>query len=389
MQNIITNESLSEAILIHSKALYENSLTLQRIVDKGLYSESNRVANILETCADNGYNANDDFRERKLDTMPLSGALRVLNKEKKAERVRSCGTFLQFQHNGDLTRLKRANFCKHRLCAMCMWRLSLKSAAEISRILNYIKKKEPASRFAFLTLTQRNVYGDELPGEVEKVLKAWGLLTDHQECRRIIKGYVRSLEITHDTKTHITPEMYKQKKSYYIRNFLKIGDENPNYNKYHTHIHIIMHVDGKYSGRLNTLYGRQNEELEWSKRWQSVLGADYKPVVRLLQFKPEKGHGAFELSKYIVKPEDYLFQDEFHIIDTVEVLEKSLFDRTLVAYAGTFRKARKELKIKMDLLDNDLPEETLDGEKTSKSTWNWNFGYRQYFKFNPRPRVDR
>ena len=387
MQNIITNDLLSEAILINSKALYENSLTLQRIVDKGLYFENSTVPSAFETSADNGYNPNDEYRERKIDTMPLSGALRVLNKDKKAERVRNCGTYLQFRHCGEVNKLKQANFCKHRLCSMCMWRLSLKSAKVISRIMDYIKKKEPTSKFVFLTLTQENVYGAELPDEVEKVLRAWALLTDHQECRRIIKGYVRSLEITHDTKTHITPEMYKQKKSYYIRNFLKIGDENPNYNKYHTHIHVILHVDRKYSGRLNTLYGRQNEELEWSRRWKLVLGVDYWPIVRVLQFKPEKGHGAFELSKYIVKPEDYLFQDTFHIIDTVDALEKSLFDRTLVAYAGSFRKARKELKIKTDLLDNDLPEETPDGVKTSNSSWYWHFGYRQYFK--SKARVDR
>ena len=74
------------------------------------------------------------FTPKHQNSILLSESFYRLGETKKAERIRECGSYLQFAHDIDqygeisLTgKLNYANFCRERLCPMCSWRKELMS----------------------------------------------------------------------------------------------------------------------------------------------------------------------------------------------------------------------------------------------------------------------
>jgi len=324
------------------------------------------------------FDPNDEehgHKRRKENTFMLADAYDVLGQARKADRVRDCNTILKFDHTGGEHKLVYRNGCKVRLCPTCMWSLSRKNAYLISRYMNIIKRNHEKTGFALLTLTQGRVKPEDLKDEVSRVLKAWTSMTKKRYFNREVHGYCRSLEITHDVQPKITSEMYAWRKQYYIKQGLNIGDDNPFYDTYHTHLHIMLHMDNRRIIRLRTTEYRLMEVNDWRRLWGDALKLNYVPVVDIREFKPEKGHGTYELAKYIVKPDDYIFANDEKMAETVGVLDNATYERTLLAYAGTFREARNQFADDDEILDDTLP---LKDESVNITTWCWNTGYSQY-----------
>ncbi|MBI6089122.1 protein rep, partial [Clostridium perfringens] len=76
--------------------------------------------------------------------------------------------------------------------------------------------------------------------------KSFKKLMERKEVKAIAKGYIRKLEVTYQKDKFITKELWKRKKDYYINKGLSIGDEEPNYDTYNPHFHVVIAVSKSY-----------------------------------------------------------------------------------------------------------------------------------------------
>lgn len=272
----------------------------------------------------------------------------------KSERMYYCGSFLAYEVNkrGE-KRLIKTSTCYVRLCPMCMWRRALKAYREMRIVYSYVQKETENSKFLFLTLTQKNVEGEKLGKELDKILYGFKGLMKRKEIKKFCLGFVRSLEITYNKKT----------------------------NTYHPHIHILIHTTSKlYAGR-NYL-----SKQDYIRLWRELLCLDYDPSVNIKQFKPKDvnrvGKELAEICKYSVKPSDYIYIDDEELTKKVtEVLDKYLAGRRLLSYGGTIRKARKELLFSDEITESDdiiAREDVQADEQGYIELYKWHFGEEQY-----------
>lgn len=277
---------------------------------------------------DLGMEALTKFMPKRELSERLAGVYKSLGFVSRFARVSDCGTFLEWHITGAGSKLHRANFCKDRLCPMCNWRRSLKIFSQVSRIMDVL---EPSGyQFLFLTLTIRNVSGDELSGAIDSLFQGWNNLYRKTRFKRVIEGTFRSLEVT---KNH--------------RN-----------NTYHPHIHSILAVKpGYFQG------GYFISQKEWGEMWRECCGLDYDPIIDVRRIRPDKDRGisgaVAEVAKYAVKSSAYLGGSERQQSQAVADFLRSLSGRRLCSYTGVFAQVRKALQLD-DVEDGDLVQ--VDGQ---------------------------
>lgn len=292
--------------------------------------------------------------------------------EKKVDKVRECGSWIQLEliDFGDevLGKISHANFCKVRLCPMCQWRRSAKLQSQMMDVFAYL---EPMGyRYILLTLTIPNPVGDQLRDKVDEMHKAWDRLMKRTEIKRAVKGFYRSLEITH----------------------------NLDADTYHPHFHAILAVNPSYF--QGGLYIKRDRWLEF---WQEAMGDPTITQVDVRTLKteltpsemsaPNAGEllqarvmkSLLETTKYICKPGQLLDPGDMDMTaERVRIVHQALRARRLIAFGGVFRDARKELGQtsvegeNADLMDSS----TGKGTKIGEVSFVWHSGYSQY-------RVDR
>lgn len=282
----------------------------------------------------------EEFREKwiqkKLDAWNLAEVYRIMGQAERSQRVLDCGTYLDFVAPEDLSekpKLQFANFCRDRLCPMCNWRRTMKIFGQVSKVMELIGKKY---RFIFCTLTVRNCSGEELPGLVDQMQKAWDRLM-HWKATNAFKGWFRALEIT----------------------------RHPEYRKeiqYHPHFHIIFAVNPSYFKEAKEYISQR----KMGEIWQKAMKLDYSPVIDLRTVKPKETRetpengsevpewaAVAEVAKYAVKSADYLRGRIPEVQESVAVFLRSLEGRRLCSYGGVFKEARKQLQLD-DETDGDL-----------------------------------
>lgn len=309
-----------------------------------------------------------DWKGQKVKTMFLHELYEKAGYPEYAVRVKDCATYLEFgvYKNGE-RRLRTANFCKVRLCPMCIGRRARRSAWKLSQILNQVEQKHGAM-FIFLTLSIRNVPGEKLGEAIGQLTKAWTKLIRHRQFERSIGGWFRAVEITRGDnrwhKDHKTGEMkFREDKGY------------------HPHIHAILAVKPEYFSRKSGLYISHDE---WVDRWQKALGVDYRPSVRI-QTAKAKGKfaagkaAAVEAAKYAVKDEEYIDDTlpESRLIEILTDYTEALYKRRLMAFGGWMKVIAKALDSE-NLEDGDLVH--LDDDAIRDDLlemivgFNWHFG---------------
>ena len=304
---------------------------------------------------------------KKLNTLDLAESYKRLGYINKHYRVKDCGTFLEFRrYQNQSLKLNQANFCKVRLCPMCSWRRSLKIYGQVSKVMDHAVNLYDYV-FIFLTLTCRNVSGEELSNTIDNLFHAFNLLTKRKKFKQSIKGYFRALEITHNL----------DKNSLY-------------YDTYHPHFHIVLAVNKSYfDGGKNYI-----SQMEWTSLWKSCLKVDYTPIVDVRRFKDTNGKGISksiaETAKYTVKDTDYIVKDELNNIDEVMtdsavlILDKAMAYRRLTAFGGTLKFIHKELNLDDaedgDLVNTDSDDDIRDDLEYIIERYFWNIGYKQYYK---------
>lgn len=263
---------------------------------------------------------------------------------KKFLRVSNCSTYLEFSGlSKDSLTLHSANFCRDRLCPQCCKRRSLKIFAQTSAIMDYLEHHFPGYQFIFFTLTVRNCSSEQLSSTIDLLQDSWRRLYNNSSYFRkrhrsdpepLFMGSFRTLEV-------------------------KRGRDGVGW---HPHLHVIVAVKSEYFHS-----DRYLDNFKLSQLWRQCLGSAYDdggmPVVTDIRAcssvrDPASGVLSYrdavaELSKYVVKSQDYLSGDMAAMVDSVETLSFALAGRRLCSYTGCFAKARQQLALD-DPIDGDL-----------------------------------
>ena len=290
-----------------------------------------------------------NWRGRKLLSLRLADIFQELGyKQSLIQRIQSCGELLQFiqQEDGSL-KLYQAYFCKNKLCPMCNWRRSMKYSYQTSRIIDEAIKQNPKGRFLFLTLTVKNVPGDALNDTISQLTKAFDLLFRRAKVQKNLLGYLRSVEVTHNSEQ----------------------------NTYHPHIHVLMMVKSSYFSGTSNNYITQEE---WGEMWSQSLKVDYVPMVDIRAVK-ETGKGLkgaiLETAKYPIKPIK-LDIDNKQVVDD---LYNGLYRKRQLGYGGLFKTIKKQLRLD-DVENGDLIHTTDNNDLSigMKIIAYWNVARQDY-----------
>lgn len=272
---------------------------------------------------------------------------------RRAGRVMECGTYIAGDivqvDDKQLLKITHANFCKVRLCPMCQWRRASKVQSQMFQVFDLLRPQN--YRYLLLTLTIPNPDGDHLKDKVDEMHKAWDRLMKRRDVKKVVKGFYRSLEITH----------------------------NVDANTYHPHFHAILVVHPSY---FKKGYIQRDSWLEY---WQQSMQDDSITQVDIRPLKSETDAALMkslqETCKYICKPAGLLDPEDMDLTaEVVGTVHRALEHRRLIAFGGVFKDARKQLGCGAvegqgaDLTDSS----TGSGQKLAEVCFIWHSGLSQY-----------
>lgn len=301
----------------------------------------------------------------------------------KSIEIQGCAHVLNFISDKEFEkhRVWRMITCKDPFCPMCAWRKARKDMIKIGTIMKWIKL-EHDKEFLMLTLTYKRVYGNELKDTINKFQESFNRMFNRKRIKEVSKGYVKKLEITYDNNKTITDKMYKARKEYYDNNGLMVGMDNPNYDTYHVHYHVLVAVNKTYFSD-SKVYLKHDD---WLQYWRKAMKDDFITQVDVRKVKPNKKYqessdvgGAWEVAKYTAKSSEYLVNQE--VFDT---FRKSLKRRRRIVYSGLF----KEGATLYDEGDLDYLLEKDDTEYEWLLSYVWQHSEESYNKHEIRALTD-
>lgn len=226
------------------------------------------------------------------------------------DRIKDCGSFLEFLADSKLEhyKLSNGNFCGNRFCPHCAYNKSIDDATMIySMIMGINEDNSYKYSYILLTLTAPNVSSDSLNEEIKNYYNACHLLFKYKEVKKITLGYIRKFEVTY----------------------------NENTDTYHPHYHLLICVKNSYFKSRDYISRKRWLEL-WkkAKKDESITQLDVRKLNDKNLFK-----SILELSKYVAKSADYLINKK-----VFEVFYKSLKGKHYLEYSGIFKDYRKKFK---------------------------------------------
>jgi plasmid rolling circle replication initiator protein Rep len=237
--------------------------------------------------------------------------------QEKAKRMKDCGSVISINQQGKII---NANFCKNRYCPICQWRKSRKAFAKSYKVQKRMEQKFNYN-YLFLTLTLRNT--PDLARGIDDILKSFKSLQDTSQYRKVVKGFIRTLEITYNKESK----------------------------EWHPHLHIILAVKEDYFKNSELYTYRET----WAKLWKQSAKIEYYPQCDIRKINENERENAIaEVSKYMVKPIDINISAETEKIYTS--LLKSTFGRRLTSTGGDYRKEFKEVQNETDETDEYLKD---------------------------------
>lgn len=280
--------------------------------------------------------------------------------KRKADRMWWCSNYLEFADRVDtetgevVRKLAAAQFCRDRLCPMCAWRKSLVTFHQVSRMMDYIDLHHPGRYVPiFVTLTMRNVPSEHLASAITEILTGWRRLANRKFNRkfyRVAVGWMRVLEVTYNAET----------------------------GEWHPHIHAIVLVDSDYF----TDHNKYIDHDAWVAEWRWALEADYDPSVDVRTIKGGREHAVAEVSKYAVKPGEWLSDDEDATDERVRLLSTTLARRRLVVFGGLMKEVRKLLELEdtetADLVQTEGEDDVRGDVLVAMVRYEWQVGVTNY-----------
>lgn len=254
---------------------------------------------------------------------------------KAVVRFETCSSWMHFLTNGDMNvrRLYRTDSCGNRFCPICTWKTARKDAIKISVIMEAIKFIEQKD-YLFLTLTAPNCKGEDLKEEIDRFNLAVNRLFKRRNVERVVKGYIRKLEVTTDQEKYVTDELYRRKKDYYDIRGIKVGDPNPTYDTYHPHVHIIVVVNKSYFNKPSEFISKA----EWLEMWRGCMKDNSITQVDARKVS-ERGssNAVLEVAKYSAKGSDL-----YHSEKVFDTFYMGLKRRQLLVYSGMCKEYAKK-----------------------------------------------
>lgn len=342
------------------------------------------------------------WREHKLENHTVEECYRRLANgsfeceywEKRANRLHDCGVHLWFNvysdgNGGETMKVKHAESCRVRLCPICTWRRSIKIQSHTRKILENMQN-EKQYEYILLTLTVPNVSGAGLLSKITDMLKAWNRLVGYKCFESAVKGWYRGLEVTHNLQKYLCK--YVKSRDGKKKRIMIVDDNgnlipNPSYDTYHPHFHCILAVNKSYFKSRDYI-----SQEEWLEMWRKATKDSRITEVDIRKVKPKKTNNSgasvgdmiisavCEVAKYTVKFGDYVLPWDWGMsCKSVEVLDKALANRRLVAFGGVMKDWHKKLNLD-DEIDGNLIGigETPNGEVIREVCAFWNVGYQQY-----------
>lgn len=245
---------------------------------------------------------------KKLKNPKFSNYIEPFISKKMLELITGCGNLLAFLSDFEMEnkKLYKGSFCKNRFCPMCSWRMSCKDSLKISILMEHLRKEEN-KEFIFLTLTAPNVEGDKLSDEINKYNNSFKRLMERKEVKRIVKGYIRKLEVTYNFDV-----------------------SSKSYDTYHPHFHVVIAVNKTYFTDTKQYLNQQR----WLELWQESTGDRSITQVDVRKIKANSLKEVYELAKYSAKDSDYLISKSVFAF-----FYKALKGKRLVVYGGLFKDA--------------------------------------------------
>lgn len=268
--------------------------------------------------------------------------------EKIRERMAECGEWLIFNHTtpdarGKTFKLREAHFCRVRTCPFCQWRRSLLYTARMLEAMPKIIESAPTMRFIHLTLTVRNVGIADLRDAIGELNRAWHRMTMRKPVRQILKGFVKSLEVTRGAD----------------------GSAHP-------HIHALLLVPEFYF-KIKRYYIKHES---WVKLWKEALRLDYSPSVSVQACRQGQGYEKIirEVVKYSTKPQD-LLQDTEWLVSYIRQVRSLRFFST----GGIVKDVLGELEQEReDLICVGEDQAQDDANVLAQSWFDWNREVARY-----------
>lgn len=285
-----------------------------------------------------------------------------------ADRVEGCATWLRFGIIGDKRGLLSANFCRLRLCPMCVARGARVRAQLLSKVMDAVQE-EHKCQYIFLTLTVQNVPGDKLGEALEQLTAGWRRLMNQRPVLAAVKGWFRAIEITRNNEP-----------------------DSLWYGTFHPHIHAVCGVEDGYFKKKNGLYLTKDDIIA---RWRKACRLDYDPSVDISKTYDKKSKkkprgdnrasagAVLEAAKYATKDSDYI-SDSLSDEEAAQVVAdytKALHRRRLTAFGGWLKDTAQRLQA-ADLDNVDLRGG--DGEIIREDLaemieeYGWHFGAGDY-----------
>lgn len=251
----------------------------------------------------------EKYIEKKKKNQVFAKMARAFVSEANWELIKECSTFLMMVADVTMEKQKqnKGNSCKNRFCPVCAWKKARKDALALAVQMEYVKQ-EHKKDFIFLTLTAPNVPGEKLEEEIKLYNQAFQRLVKRTEVKKVIKGYVRKLEVTY----------------------------NKDRDDYHPHFHVLIAVNKSYFKDTKSYIARDR----WLELWQEATDNPSITQVDVRKVRQNNKKEVAEIAKYSVKDSDYLISDE-----VFSVFYRSLKGKQLIVYSGLFKDSMKLWKI--------------------------------------------
>lgn len=239
--------------------------------------------------------------------------------ESRLESIYVCADDLFFAADKEKNKnLAQVIFCKDRYCEMCEWRKGLKTAGQVSQITD-IMLAEHKVEFVFVTLTIRNVEGDEISNALTQLnngfLKLIAKSKKFRAAEKLKKSLLGAMKVIETTY-------------------------NEEADTYHPHIHAILAVKPSYFTKDYVT------KADLISIWRKALKADYDPSVDIRRID-SKPRAIAEVSKYPIKVSNILDLPEDRAVKVIYTLKKAMTGRRLISFYGLF----KEIKARLQLDD--------------------------------------
>lgn len=269
--------------------------------------------------------------------------------ERLVNRVSNCSRFLTFgrQTKNSPLVLQKANYCNNRFCYTCN---ALKARRTYYKLLHIVDemmwRNEKEYDFLHITLTVKNVKGDEIRDMFNKMGNAW------QKVMNLVTRVKNGKGTRNNT-------IYKIGTHYegYFRSYE--GTYNKWTKDYHPHMHIIFAMNKMQEGVTH-------EELQ--ALWKKYMKLDYEPEVNIDSVYNNKGFDICQsvacVAKYMAKGINIDFQtiQKEEAKDVLRVLSVELANLPTITFQGIFKEYNELIKTEesADIVPNNINEDNLE-----------------------------